>query len=143
ARGTGLQSVPRTTPAMTRRRPRISGSSSEPRSGELGLKYGPSVCVGVAGPPHAGVGVSVVCASTDGASPPAAETPRITPRNSRREGLTTAPLDARRLAEARVLRAVGHGGVRLGRDPLGVILGALDVVLPDLARQLVQDLDPV
>src|SRR5438105_14485532 len=51
--------------------------------------------------------------------------------------------NARRLAEARVVRAVGQRGLGVGRDALGVVLGALDVVLPDLARQLVEDLDAV
>src|SRR5262249_3347637 len=144
ARGTGRQSVPRTTPLTTSRRPRISGSSSEARSGELGLKYGPSVCTGVAPcSPHAGLGASGGCAGARAPSAPAAETPSTTPRNSRREGVTTAPLHARGLAEARVLGTVGQGGVAVRRDPLGVVLRALDVVLPDLARQLVEDLDPV
>src|SRR5437764_12719977 len=46
-------------------------------------------------------------------------------------------------AEMRVMRVVGEGRLALGRQILDEIERALDVVAPDLARQFVQDLDPV
>jgi hypothetical protein len=52
--------VDKTIPVTTIFVPEIPGSSSEARSGESGLKYGPSVCrsVGDAEPGQLGVGRS-------------------------------------------------------------------------------------
>src|SRR5262245_66385549 len=58
AREVGRHSVLITDPSIEILVPATPGSTSDTRSGELGLKYGPSVCDGVEAPdsPHAGVG---------------------------------------------------------------------------------------
>jgi hypothetical protein len=58
----GLQSVARTEPASTSLVPSIPGSRKDARSGESGVKNGPSVCSTVGSSPssQAGVGASVV-----------------------------------------------------------------------------------
>src|SRR5206468_8772399 len=45
--------------------------------------------------------------------------------------------------EFRVIRVVDKGFVAFGRQLLGMAEGTLDVLAPDLARQLVEDLDAV
>jgi hypothetical protein len=64
---TGWQAVERTSPDRLRRVPAIPPSTSEVRSGELGVKYGPSVWEGVASSSsaHCAVGESVAAGEGD------------------------------------------------------------------------------
>src|SRR5712691_10608124 len=71
------------------------------------------------------------------------------PQGSERPGEPVAllglpsSLHSGRRPEPRIVGAVDERGLVVGWQAFGVVLGALDVVLPDLARELVEDLDAV
>src|SRR5262252_7162463 len=74
---TGRQERVRTCPLSSTRRAVLPSSTNSARSGELGLKYGPSVCRTVGSSPswHCGVGASGCANASSNPKPAAASAP--------------------------------------------------------------------